>query len=55
MYMDMAGRHHARYLDIDIIGTTVLKPSQCLRPRTAGPKPRFGGDEDTNLKGPAAS
>nr|QLA09624.1 60S large subunit ribosomal protein eL20 [Euglena gracilis]6ZJ3_Lg Chain Lg, Ribosomal protein eL20 [Euglena gracilis] len=32
MYMDMAGRHHARYLDIDIIGTTVLKPSQCLRP-----------------------
>jgi|EP00669_Euglena_mutabilis_P003069 large subunit ribosomal protein L18Ae len=32
MYMDMAGRHHARYLDIDIIGTTTLKPSQVLRP-----------------------
>jgi large subunit ribosomal protein L18Ae len=32
MYMDMAGRNHARYLDIDIIGSTTLKPSQVLRP-----------------------
>eukprot|EP00670_Eutreptiella_braarudii_P007094 CAMPEP_0174283624 /NCGR_PEP_ID=MMETSP0809-20121228/4342_1 /TAXON_ID=73025 ORGANISM="Eutreptiella gymnastica-like, Strain CCMP1594" /NCGR_SAMPLE_ID=MMETSP0809 /ASSEMBLY_ACC=CAM_ASM_000658 /LENGTH=153 /DNA_ID=CAMNT_0015378679 /DNA_START=152 /DNA_END=613 /DNA_ORIENTATION=- len=32
MYSDMAARHHARFLDIDIIGTTVLKPSDVLRP-----------------------
>ena len=32
MYMDMASRHHAKFLDIDIIGTTVLPPAQCLRP-----------------------
>lgn len=32
MYMDMAARHHAKFLDIDIIGTTVLAPQQCLRP-----------------------
>eukprot|EP00997_Jenningsia_sp_PLL12_P006199 NODE_2744_length_872_cov_78.422843_g2078_i1.p2 GENE.NODE_2744_length_872_cov_78.422843_g2078_i1~~NODE_2744_length_872_cov_78.422843_g2078_i1.p2 ORF type:complete len:150 (+),score=26.08 NODE_2744_length_872_cov_78.422843_g2078_i1:185-634(+) len=28
MYLEMSGRHHIKYNNIDIVGTTVLKPNQ---------------------------